>query len=52
VVAVNPLGYAVDALRGVILGLNEHALSTDIFFMVGFAVIMTVLAVTAFNKES
>ncbi len=52
VVAVNPLSYGVDALRGIILGINEHALSTDIFFMAAFAIIMTALAVTAFNKEA
>ena len=51
VVAVNPLGYAVDALRGVILGVYEHALATDILFMVGFAVAMTAVAVTAFTRE-
>jgi ABC-2 type transport system permease protein len=52
VVAVNPLSYGVDALRGIILGMNEHALSTDIFFMAAFAIIMTALAVTAFNKKA
>lgn len=51
VVSVNPLSYAVDALRGVILGVYEHTLTTDILFMVGFAIIMTAAAVTAFNKE-
>ncbi len=51
VVAVNPLGYAVDALRGVILGVYEHALATDILFMAGFAVAMTAVAVTAFTRE-
>ena len=52
VVTVNPLSYGVDALRGVILGINEHALSTDIFFMAAFAIIMTALAVTAFSREA
>jgi ABC-2 type transport system permease protein len=52
VVSLNPLSYAVDALRGVILGVFEHALTTDILFMIGFAVVMTALAVTAFNKEA
>lgn len=51
IVSINPLSYAVDALRGVILGIHEHALTTDIFFIAGFAIIMTVAAVTAFNKE-
>jgi len=51
VVAVNPLSYAVDALRGVILGVYEHALATDILFMTGFAVVMTTVAVTAFTRE-
>lgn len=51
VVAVNPLSYAVDALRGVILGVYEHALATDILFMAGFAVVMTAVAVTAFTRE-
>ena len=51
VVAVNPLSYAVDALRGVILGVYEHALATDILFMAGFAVVMTTVAVTAFTRE-
>ncbi|MBU7048299.1 MAG: ABC transporter permease [Theionarchaea archaeon] len=52
VVAVNPLSYGVDALRGIILGINEHALTTDIFFMAAFAIIMTALAVTAFSREA
>ena len=52
IVSVNPLSYAVDALRGVILGVYEHTLATDILFMAGFAVIMTAAAVTAFNKEA
>lgn len=52
IVSVNPLSYAVDALRGVILGVYEHTLTTDILFMAGFAVIMTAAAVTAFNKEA
>ncbi|MBU7015698.1 MAG: ABC transporter permease [Theionarchaea archaeon] len=50
IVAVNPLSYGVDALRGVILGIHEHALATDILFLAGFAIIMTAVAVTAFNK--
>ncbi len=52
IVTINPLSYAVDALRGVILGVYEHTLATDILFMAGFAVIMTAAAVTAFNKEA
>ena len=52
IVSINPLSYAVDALRGVILGVYEHTLATDILFMAGFAVIMTAAAVTAFNKEA
>jgi ABC-2 type transport system permease protein len=51
VVSVNPLSYAVDALRGVIIGVHEYAFLTDILFITGFAVIMTTVAVTAFNKE-
>ncbi len=51
VVTINPLSYAVDALRGIILGIHEHAIATDIFFMAGFAVIMTLLAVTAFTRK-
>ncbi|MBU6998075.1 MAG: ABC transporter permease [Theionarchaea archaeon] len=50
IVTINPLSYGVDALRGVILGFHEHALTTDILFMAGFAIIMTAVAVTAFNK--
>ncbi|MBU7010104.1 MAG: ABC transporter permease [Theionarchaea archaeon] len=52
IVSINPLSYAVDALRGVILGVYEHTLATDILFMAGFAIIMTAAAVTAFNKEA
>lgn len=52
VVVVNPLGYAVDALRGVILGVYEHTLATDILFMGAFAVVMTAVAVTAFTREA
>jgi len=50
-VSVNPLTYAVDALRGVIIGVHEYALTTDILFMVGFAILMTAVAVTAFSRE-
>ncbi len=50
-VSVNPLTYAVDALRGVIIGIHEHALATDILFMAGFAILMTAVAVTAFSRE-
>ena len=50
-VSVNPLTYAVDALRGVIIGIHEYALTTDILFMVGFAILMTAVAVTAFSRE-
>jgi ABC-2 type transport system permease protein len=52
VVSLNPMTYAVDALRGVIVGIHEHALTTDIFFMVAFAVVMTAAAVTAFNRKA
>lgn len=51
VVALNPLTYGVDALRGVIVGIHEHALSTDILYIVVFAIIMTAVSVTAFNRE-
>ncbi len=51
IVSINPLSYAVDALRGVILGVHEYALTTDILFIAGFAIVMTAVAVTAFNKE-
>lgn len=52
VVSINPLSYGVDALRGVIIGVHEHAMVTDILFMAGFAVTMTVVAVTAFSKKT
>lgn len=51
IVTINPLSYGVDALRGVIIGLHEHAFTTDILFLAVFATIMTAVAVTAFDKK-
>jgi len=51
VVMINPMTYAVDAMRQVLLGVAHHALSTDLAVMAGFAIV-TVLAATASFKRA
>ncbi len=58
---INPLTYGVDAMRQIILApqvpeqilsrLVLHPIFTDAMFLLGFAAIMILAAVTAFNKE-
>lgn len=59
---INPLTYGVDALRQIILSIDVpqevvsrlviHTLPTDLFFLIGFSVVMVGAAVVAFNKRA
>lgn len=50
-VAVNPVSYAVDALRTVILGVSSSfGLGIDLAVLVGFAIAMVVVGTYAFKK--
>lgn len=50
VVWINPMTYAVDAMRQVMLGVAHHALSTDLTVMVSFAVLTAALATASFKR--
>lgn len=50
-VALNPVSYAVDALRGVILGITStYGLAMDFSVLLGFAVIMILIGTWAFKR--
>jgi ABC-2 type transport system permease protein len=50
-VALNPVSYAVDALRTVILGVTSaYGLPLDFGVIIGFAVVMVVLGTQAFKR--
>jgi ABC-2 type transport system permease protein len=49
-VALNPVTYAVDALRSVILGVSGFGLGLDLAVMVAFAVAMVVIGTQAFKR--
>ncbi len=48
---VNPLGYGVDAMRHVTLGLGAYSFAFDIGFLLCFSVLMTALAYPFFGRE-
>lgn len=52
IILVNPLHYAVDALRYSIFGVSaaEHAVALDLGVLAGFAALMTLLAARLFSK--
>jgi len=52
VIRINPLTYGVDLLRWDILGIKSFSLYADLFFLVGFAVVMLVIGVWEFNKTN
>lgn len=49
-VIINPVTYAVDALRTVILGIGTFGLPLDLGVMVAFAVAMVLIGTQAFKK--
>ena len=49
-VMANPITYAVDAMRGVSLGVSHHALTTNVAVLVGFAALTLVGAVLLFRR--
>ena len=49
-VAINPVSYAVDGLRTVILGTGSFGLLTDLTVVLGFAVVMVLIGTYAFSK--
>lgn len=49
-VVINPVSYAVDALRSVILGVSGFGLALDLAVMVAFAVAMVIIGTQAFKR--
>jgi ABC-2 type transport system permease protein len=49
-VVLNPVSYAVDALRTVILGVSGFGLALDLSVMVAFAVAMVIIGTQAFKR--
>ncbi|VVB85292.1 ABC-2 type transporter [uncultured archaeon] len=47
---INPMTYGVDAVRGIILGINHFPFYLDISVMLIFSAIMMVLGVLSFRK--
>ncbi|MBI2664689.1 ABC transporter permease [Candidatus Woesearchaeota archaeon] len=47
----NPITYAVDGLRGQLIGIAQFSLAADIFALIGFAVLFTVLGALFFRKS-
>ncbi len=47
---MNPLTYGVDALRGIILGINQFSILYDALIMLVFSVIMMGLGVLSFKR--
>lgn len=50
IVAINPVSYAVDALRAVILGITSYGLLLDFAVLIAFAVIMVIVGTWAFKR--
>lgn len=48
--SIDPLTYAVDALRGLLLGLNHFPYSISLAVLAGYAVIMIIIGGLAFNR--
>ena len=49
-VAINPLTYGVDALRGVILGFSNYSLIANMSIISGFGIAMIIAAMIIFGK--
>jgi len=50
IVNVNPVSYAVDALRSVILGIPGNSLLLDLGVLIAFTVVMVIIGTTAFKR--
>jgi ABC-2 type transport system permease protein len=50
IVTINPVSYAVDALRTVILGISSYGLLLDFTVLIAFAVIMVIIGTWAFKR--
>jgi ABC-2 type transport system permease protein len=50
IVTLNPISYAVDALRAIILGITSYGLLLDFTVLIAFAIIMVVVGTWAFKK--
>lgn len=49
-VNMDPLTYGVDMLRYTVVGLNQYPLSHDLLVIIGFGLLMIVMAVFEFNR--
>ncbi|MGI0133387.1 MAG: ABC transporter permease, partial [Candidatus Micrarchaeaceae archaeon] len=49
-VGVNPLTYAVDLLRGLLLGIHTFNLWLDFTILAGFAIVMVICGTLAFRR--
>jgi ABC-type polysaccharide/polyol phosphate export permease len=49
-VTINPVSYAVDALRSVILGITSYGLLLDFTVLIVFAVTMIMVGTWAFKR--
>ncbi len=47
---INPLTYGVDAVRGIILGINHFPIYLDIAVMLGFSAVMMGLGILSFRR--
>jgi ABC-2 type transport system permease protein len=50
IVTINPVSYAVDALRSVILGITSYGLLLDFGVLITFAVVTSIIGVWAFKR--
>ena len=48
--AIDPLTYAVDALRGLLLGINHYSFATDLGVLVLYSMAMIIIGGFAFNR--
>lgn len=47
---IDPLTYAVDGMRGVMLGLNKFPLGIDILILAGFSLVSILMGTSAFRR--
>lgn len=48
---INPLGYGVDAMRHIAIGIGAYPFAFDVLFLVAFSLIMLALAYPIFGRE-
>ncbi len=51
-IALNPVTYAVDAMRGVAIGVHAHAIELDLMVLAAFALATGVCAVALFRRRA